>query len=67
MNPVGSLGVGVLWAINKPLKSSLLPAGSTHLTFSSDFNMSIDTIVWPDSVRELTFGLRFNQSIENVK
>ena len=67
MHPIGQLGVGVSLATNKPLKTSLLLARSTQLTFDSDFNMPMNTIVWSDSIRELTFGLRFNQSIENVK
>ena len=67
MHLIGQLGVGVSLAINKPPKTSLLLARSTQLTFDSDFNMPMNTIVWSDSIRELTFGLRFNQSIENVK
>ena len=67
MHPIGRLDVGVSLAINKALKTSLLPARSTQLTCDSDFNMPMNTIVWSDSMRELTFGLRFNQSIESVK
>jgi hypothetical protein len=38
-----------------------------QLFFDTDFNQSIDNIIWPSSINFIKFGSLFNQPIDKVK